>query len=117
MLHRNLYLENADLWEEVKKQAFLEKKGVSSFIEEILTYALSEKKDKALTPEKVAFYIKKKYVKGQKITEFEISHGACGDVWISKRRMKTIMDDLILNRVILEVANPTNKKVRYFEVM
>jgi hypothetical protein len=120
MLHRNLYLENKNLWEEVKKQAFIEKKTCSGFIEEILTHAVSERKEKALTPEFVGFYIQKNFVKGTIINDLTISKGACGEVWISKRKFKTILDDLILNGVIREVRVDGKKKGykgRDFEVL
>lgn len=117
MPHKNVYITNGNLWEEVKKEAFKQNKTLNGLIEEILTLYLSREKEKALTPEKVGFYIKNNFAKGRIINDITIAESACGDVWISKRKFKTIIDDLILNGVISEKKNPHSKSVRIFEVM
>lgn len=106
MLHRNLYIENEMLWAEIKILSHAEGMTISAWIEKQLSMVISDKKSKALTPEKMAFFIRKKFVKNEFITPNKIVDLACGGVFIPERRLKTYLRDLELNNVI----RPTRKR-------
>lgn len=101
MLHRNLYIENDILWAEIRILAHAEGMTISAWIEKQLSLCISEKKSKALTPEKMAFYIKKRFVKGEFITPNKIVDLACGGIFIPERRLKSYLKDLELNNIIM----------------
>jgi len=106
MPHKNIYLENEEVWRDIKKIAMKENKTLNGLIEEILIMYISDKKSKALTPEKMAFYIKNNFAKGKFVTTPEIVAKCCDGLFISERRLKSYLKDLQLNNVVIPARSP-----------